>query len=85
MATGPRECKTYVLSASYRQDNHAPAVLPAVVLGGDEDDALGAATTASCAACIYIDLYSATQTWQSSNQRLEQPLRKPRIKHSTQT
>ena len=53
MATGPRECKTYVLSASYRQDNHAPAVLPAVVLGGDEDDALGAATTASCAACIY--------------------------------
>ena len=62
MATGPRECKTYVLSASYRQDNHAPAVLPAVVLGGDEDDALGAATTASCAACIYIRaLYSATQ------------------------
>ena len=46
MATGPRECKTYVLSASYRQDNHAPAVLPAVVLGGDEDDALSAATTA---------------------------------------
>ena len=46
MATGPRECKTYVLSASYRQDNHAPAVLPAVVLGGDEDDALSAATSA---------------------------------------
>ena len=42
MATGPCECKTYVLSASYRQDNHAPAVLPAVVLGGDEDDPLSA-------------------------------------------
>ena len=47
MATGPSECEMYVLSASYRQgsaNNHAPAVLPVVVLGGDEDDALGAAT-----------------------------------------
>ena len=47
MTTGPSECEMYVLSASYRQgsaNNHAPAVLPVVVLGGDEDDALGAAT-----------------------------------------
>ena len=48
MATGLSECEMYVLSASYRRGSeniHTPAVLPVVVLGGDEDDALGAATT----------------------------------------
>ena len=40
MPTGPSECETYFLSASYRRDstnNHTPAVLPVVVLGGEED------------------------------------------------
>ena len=45
MATGPSECETYVLPASYRWDsanNHEPAVFVLVVLGGGEEDTLGA-------------------------------------------
>ena len=40
MPTGPSECETYFLSASYRRDstnNHMPAVLPVAVLGGEEE------------------------------------------------
>ena len=69
MATGPRECQTYVLSASYKRgsaNNHTPAVLPVVVLGGDEDDALGAAACDVCGETLrapwvaaYLSLFGA--------------------------